>query len=274
MRKRTNYLNNRDLMIEINKSKMSYCDLTDEKYAQYDIIVESFDDVSTPETIAAAKKKRADRLTSDAYLEYINNLKGKKTKKVADFRVEPEDIQDEDLTVRVITYEHIPESDRKKNPRTEADKYEKLNFTPYKHYALVEGKFVEVARSHWKDGEYNPDMGTMTDELAKMLMMLVKRYSARSNWCGYTYVDEMVGQALVHLVHMCLQFDEHKSENPFAYYTAAISNSFTRVLNNEKKNQNIRDDLLQEAGEMPSFTRQMDDDEFIRNQSDSYDEYR
>ena len=58
-----------------------------------------------------------------------------------------------------------------------------------------------------------------------------------------------------------LQFDESKSQNPFAYYTAAITNSFTRVLNVEKRNQNIRDDMLQEAGAMPSFTRQIKHEE-------------
>jgi hypothetical protein len=53
-----------------------------------------------------------------------------------------------------------------------------------------------------------------------------------------------------------LQFDESKSQNPFAYYTAAITNSFTRVLNIEKKMQNIRDDILEMNGLNPSWTRQ------------------
>ena len=64
----------------------------------------------------------------------------------------------------------------------------------------------------------------------------------RSNWRGYTYVDEMRSHALLQLSQIGLQFNELKSENPFAYYTAAVTNSFTRVLNLEKRNQNIRDD--------------------------------
>jgi len=92
-----------------------------------------------------------------------------------------------------------------------------------------------------------------------MYLKLVERYSMRSNWRGYTYVDDMRGQALLQLSQIGLQFDESKSQNPFAYYTAAITNSFTRILNVEKRNQNIRDDILQQAGAMPSFTRQFKD---------------
>jgi hypothetical protein len=102
-----------------------------------------------------------------------------------------------------------------------------------------------------------------------MMMMLCHRYSMRSNWRGYTYVDEMRSHALVQLSQIGLYFDESKSQNPFAYYTAAITNSFTRVLNLEKRNQNLRDDLLQQAGQTPSFTRQMDDEALQRKARES-----
>ena len=39
---------------------------------------------------------------------------------------------------------------------------------------------------------------------------------------------------------------------------AAITNSFTRVLNIEKRNQNIRDDILEMNNYSPSYTRQGD----------------
>ena len=89
-----------------------------------------------------------------------------------------------------------------------------------------------------------------------MFIKLSERYAQRSNWRGYTYNEEMRGQAILQLSQIGLQFDESKSENPFAYYTAAVTNSFTRVLNIEKKNQNIRDDMLEEHGLTPSMTRQ------------------
>jgi hypothetical protein len=66
----------------------------------------------------------------------------------------------------------------------------------------------------------------------------------------------MRSQALLQLSQIGLQFDESKSQNPFAYFTAAITNSFTRVLNIEKRNQNLRDDILEMNGFSPSYTRQ------------------
>jgi hypothetical protein len=102
-----------------------------------------------------------------------------------------------------------------------------------------------------------------------MFLKLVERYSHRANWRGYTYVDEMRGQALVQLSQIGLQFDESKSDNPFAYYTAVVNNSFTRVLNIEKRNQTIRDDILIDQGHMPSFSRQIKHEEEIRSLRDA-----
>lgn len=77
---------------------------------------------------------------------------------------------------------------------------------------------------------------------------------------GNTYVDEMRSFALMQLSQVGLQFDEAKSDNPFAFYTTVIKNSFTRILNVERRNQNIRDDMLIVAGVAPSYTRQIENE--------------
>jgi len=73
---------------------------------------------------------------------------------------------------------------------------------------------------------------------------------------GNTYVDEMRASAVLQLTYVGLRFNESRSKNPFAYYTTAIKNSFRRVLNMEKRNQNIRDDILQMNNLNPSWSRQ------------------
>ena len=266
MAKRVNYLNNKDLLAEIHKSKLSFCWYNEEEDAEYDVIVQSMDDI-TDEAIAEAKANRAKRMKERLYEKAMldweeNNGKRSQKPKQNQFVVDPDSIDENDLVVRVMTFEHIPLEQRKNKPKTVADHHSRCNYPPFKHVRLKEGEWEEVLRSHWEgglgNGHFSIDHGTITPKLAKMFMMLCQRYSMRSNWRGYTYVDEMRSQALLQLSQIGLQFDESKSQNPFAYYTAAITNSFTRVLNLEKRNQNIRDDLLIEAGQNPSWTRQIE----------------
>ena len=170
----------------------------------------------------------------------------------------PDTISQDDLVFRVLGFDHIPLAPgRKKNPKSTADSYTKLNFYPFKHYIIENTSIKEVGRSHTKKGKFSLEHGSITNKLAKMFILMVNKYGQRGNWRGYTYLDEMKGQALLQLSQMGLQFDEYKSDNPFSYYTASVSNSFTRVFNLEKKNQELRDDLLIDSGASPSFSRQL-----------------
>ena len=263
MAKRVNYLNNKDILIEIHKSKMSYCWLKKDKYFLFDHIVMSEDDI-TEETIAMAKQTRATRMQKAAHEvevgKWENGELERKTKpRGIDFVVDPDTIDINDVVFRCMTFDHIPLESRKNNPKTEADLHSRCNFPPFIHLGFIKDKWTPVGRSHWNgsisNGSFSITHGNTTPKLAKMYIKLCERYSMRSNWRGYTYVDEMRGQALLQLAQIGLQFNEDKSDNPFAYYTTAINNSFTRVLNLEKRSQNIRDDLLENAGLQPSFTR-------------------
>lgn len=262
-RSTTHYLSNKELLKEIHKSKMSYCWVKDEKYNDFDIIIEDISEI-TPELIQEAKEVRATRLGKLAHEAEVQRwekgLLERKTKpRLADFVVDVETIADTDVVFRLMTFDHIPEEKRKTNPKTESDRHSKCNFPPFKHLALIGDEWTEAARSHWEggldNGHFSVTHGNTTNRLASMYIKLCERYSMRGNWRGYTYVDEMRGQALLQLTQIGLQFNEAKSQNPFAYYTAAINNSFTRVLNLEKRGQNIRDDLLEQAGLDPSWTR-------------------
>ena len=269
---KTNYLNNRDILKQIHLSKNTYCTYLDPVTDhQYDIILPTVLKINQ-RTIAEARRNRADRI-----------------KRETGVVVDPKKIANTDLVFRVTCWDHIPMAPKKVAKTTtkkkkiedifdldmpEDDpllelldepildpKHVRLNFPPFYHYRLNDAKEpVLVGKSHWKGdlhhGEFSKDHGQATRTLATMYMKLCERYATRSNWRGYTYNEEMRGQALLQLSQIGLQFDESKSQNPFAYYTAAITNSFTRILNLEKKNQNIRDDMLEQAGLNPSWTRQ------------------
>jgi len=274
--KKQNYLNNKDILKEIHKSKLTYCWTMDEKYEQYDIILEDVKKINR-NTLKQAKENKASRLQSEAYAEAMlhHDKKDYRNKpKQKEFAVDIKTIGKDEVVFRVMTYEHIPEEiGRKRNPKNIAETKAKVNFPPFKHYAYIGDEVVEVVRSHWRGdlttGEFDPNKGRITNTLGKMFLKLVERYSHRANWRGYTYVDEMRGQALVQLSQVGLQFNEAKSDNPFAYYTAAVNNSFTRVLNLEKRNQTIRDDILIDSGHLPSYSRQIQHEDEMRRLRES-----
>ena len=257
VRKR-NYLNNRDILLEIHKSKNTFNSYVDPDYHQFDIILDDIEKINI-RTIAEAKRNKAKRLSTADY--ETRKLAGEKVKQ-ADCEVDYKTITKEELIFRIMTFEHIPdEPGRKKNPKTVADTKVKLNFPPFQHYKFnEEDELVCVGKSHWQggmeNGHFNHKHGKATDKLAMMWLKLVDRYATRGNVRGYTYNDEMKGQAILQLAQIGLQFDESKSNNPFAYYTAAVTNSFVRVINIEKRNQNIRDDILEMNDLNPSYTRQ------------------
>ena len=283
-----NYLNNKDILKEIHKSKVSYCSYADPKYSDYDVIIRSLGEI--PKLMKGGEKSeakiaRADRLTKLA-VDAAGAL-GKKVK-ADSVAVDPATISDQDVVFRLMTWDHIPEAPAaipkaaktKKSKGLVIDdsvdifedeelvvaivapvKYVKVNFQPFQHFIVdATGESVCVGKSHWvgdlERGEFSKDHGKVTNKLALMYMKLCERYATRSNWRGYTYVDEMKSTALLQLSQIGLQFDESVSANPFAYYTMALQNSFTRVLNIEKRNQNIRDDILEINDLTPSFSRQ------------------
>lgn len=272
---KTIYLNNRDILTQIHLSKNTYCSYKDPvNDHQYDIILPTVEKINQ-RTVAEARRNRADRI-----------------KKETGVVIDPKKIPNTDLVFRVTCWEHIPMAPKKipksattkkkklddlfeldmaeedplliipEEPETGASaKYVRLPFPPFYHYRLDDNKQPYlVGKSHWKGdlehGEFSKDHGAVTRILATMYIKLCERYATRSNWRGYTYNEEMRGAALVQLSQIGLRFDESKSQNPFAYYTAAITNSFTHVLNSEKKSQNIRDDMLEMNGLNPSWTRQ------------------
>jgi hypothetical protein len=282
-KKPVNYLNNKDILKEIHASKNTYCAYLDKNTDhRYDFIVdmphasieESLKYAAKPKIIKEAKETRAARLSIETG-ETVN----------------PKKIPNSDLVFRVMTWDHVPVAPKqprkveKKKSAKDIFEFEdtaedilseledpsskdevddlvhvRVNFPPFQHFRLDENKsFHCIGKSHWegdlKTGSFNKDHGNITNKLARMYIMLCEKYAMKFNWRGYTYNDEMRNSAILQLTYVGLRFNEAKSANPFAYYTAAITNSFCRVLNSEKRNQNIRDDILEINGLNPSWSR-------------------
>lgn len=259
-----NYLSNNELLYEINKSKITYCQFIDPKYANYSVIIRDLSEIDD-ELIEQGKIAKATQYNAALSRKYtLDKIPGavaaelfKKEHKTSD------DFTKEDVVIRLMSFEHIP-------AEVQTEKKTLLNrihFPPFKHYAYIDDVLTEVGRSHWKapkgsvdlsEGSYSADHGKPSNQLIKSIMKLVDRLSSKGNFCNYSYLEDMKGQALLQLSVVSLQFDESKSNNPFAWYTATAKTSFIKVLKNEKKVRNIRDELMMTAGYAASFGHQLE----------------
>lgn len=222
------FLSNKNILAEIHASKATYGEYLEPEHVFFDIAVLDLSEVT------------AERLEEVA----------RKVKKPIS-----------ELVIRHSTYSHIPlDPSRKPKSREKNRDHVALTFEPFRHYQLREGAFVEVGRSHWtggfENGHFTKDKGRLTNRMGVILYRMVDRYATRPNWRNYSYVDEMKAFTLAHLCATALKFDETRFNNPFAYYTTIMTNAFTRVLNDEKEQQTLRDDILWAEGAAPSQTRQ------------------
>ena len=75
--KKQNYLNNKDLLKEIHKSKNKFSSYTESEFHQYDIILDDIEKINI-RTIAEAKRNKAKRLQQQEF--ETRKLAGEKIK--------------------------------------------------------------------------------------------------------------------------------------------------------------------------------------------------
>lgn len=240
-KKKMNYLSNENLRQAIHKSKNSYCYFIDDQYKDYDVIVNDLNEVSNElitEAIAQRLKPR-----------------GKAS--------EGREVSPEEIVIRLMTFDHIPPAGMdkgKKNKRGISKNYQDVAFPPFQHLIKIDGEFKCVGKSHWinglENGEYCNTHGKINKDLAEAIVLLATRYSKKPNFVNYSYREEFLGEAIVQLCKVSLQFNESKSDNPFSYFTQIVHNTFLRYLKSEKNHQEIKDVILSEAGFNGSYAFQ------------------
>lgn len=251
-----NYLSNAELLYEINKSKVSYSSFIDPEYEDFSVIIEKEEDI-TSEILELAKTNKAIHLNRQKLRKMIKEKWSKEAiaEDIDQNSYKPEDISLDQLVFRIMSFDHVPTeyNTGKKNMLNN------LKFPPFKHYAYIDGKFTEVGRSHWEgglqNGHFNVEHGKVTNNLSNALIKMVDRYGTKANFANYSYLDEMKGQALLQLATVAIQFDESyvylsenavsKTPNPFSWFTSVIHTSFLKILKAEKRQRDIKDEIMQ-----------------------------
>lgn len=238
-----NYVSQQDIRDAIHDSKSTWCYFTKPEYKDYDWIVRDLNEVD-----------------SDLIAQIITDRSRRQNKHKRKYGQELPLSQD--IVIRLMTYDHIPpEPNPLKRPgKVDLMKqtHKRVNFSPFKHFARIDNQLQEVGRSHWhgnlQTGHYSLEHGYLTKQYAQIAMLMTENYAKKPNWRGYSYVEEFKSAGLLRLVQTGLNFDESRSDNPFAYWTQILKNSFVREINVEREQHQIRDEKLIQLGQTPSHS--------------------
>ena len=115
------------------------------------------------------------------------------------------------------------------------------------HY--VDNKEFLAAMLEWKDevneaeseGEQIPPI---PEYIGECFYKIATHLSYRPNFINYTYREEMIGDGIENCIQYAKNFNPEKSKNPFAYFTQIIYYAFLRRITKEKKQQSIKQKII------------------------------
>ena len=116
------------------------------------------------------------------------------------------------------------------------------------HY--VNNKEFLQAMKDWKDkcsqakleGKTSPPV---TNYIGECFLKIANHLSYRPNFINYTYREEMISDGIENCLQYVHNFNPEKSDNPFAYFTQIIYYAFLRRIQKEKKQQHIKNQMIE-----------------------------
>ena len=91
------------------------------------------------------------------------------------------------------------------------------------------------------DPEHPELLGEASEELGIMLIKIASRYASKPNFYGYTFKDDMVGDAILRMLKNLGKIDlEHPRCNPFSYLTMICHNVFLAWISKSKRRETTK----------------------------------
>ena len=130
--------------------------------------------------------------------------------------------------------DYTPDESKKK-PQSKKPRAKRRTFTDESRYYIEKEEYTAELLAYKASG-------TCSERLGELYKIHVDRYASAANFKGYTYVDEMKGQALLFL--MKYSHNHFNGSNAFSYCTTIIRNAFLQVIAKEKKHSELKDRLI------------------------------
>ena len=116
------------------------------------------------------------------------------------------------------------------------------------HY--VDNKMFLEAMKEWneqcvKAEEEGKPKPPISNYIGECFLKIATHLSYRPNFINYTYRDEMISDGIENCLQYVHNFNPEKSNNPFAYFTQIIYYAFIRRIQKEKKQQHVKNKMIE-----------------------------
>jgi hypothetical protein len=131
-----------------------------------------------------------------------------------------------------------------------------ITMSTKKHY-VDNAKFLAAIIEHKRKCEEATRLGKepprLSNYIGHCIMQIAEGVARRPNFANYTYRDEMIGDAIENCIKYFNSFNPEKYDNPFAYFSQNCTYTFIRRLKEEKKQANLRSEIIKNTGIMHQF---------------------
>lgn len=97
--------------------------------------------------------------------------------------------------------------------------------------------------------------------IGECIWEMAYRLATKKNFAGYSYKEEMIGDAIENCLRYLHNFDPDKTKNPFAYFTQIMYYAFLRRIEKEQKQSYIRYKAMENSMIMNTLVEMAPDDE-------------
>jgi DNA-directed RNA polymerase specialized sigma24 family protein len=95
--------------------------------------------------------------------------------------------------------------------------------------------------------------------ISECILLIPKRLASKNNFSGYSFKEDMIGDAVENIIRYFRNFNPEKSKNPFAYFTQIAYHAFLRRIIMEKKYTKNKIQMLLESDAAELFSTQEHD---------------
>jgi len=113
------------------------------------------------------------------------------------------------------------------------------------HY--ISNKDMYKAFVDWNNARAVDPATPLPEYIGECFCHIAKNLGRKPNFNGYTYLDDMIGDAVLLCVRYARSFNPEKSQNPFSYFTSMIYHEFIAKIKKEKKSQVIKKRAIDEV---------------------------